>query len=112
MEYTKLKCTERVCEAIESAGDSCGELKEWKESGSTSSIPFPLLLNIHTTAAKYKQRTNPLSSPHMASFFNGMVFADGGGGGLYLHELLEGSELVLPSPDIQPQRVSGPLYQR
>ena len=40
-----------------------------------------------------------------------MVFTDGGGGGLYLHELLEGSELVLPSPDIQPKRVSGLLYQ-
>jgi hypothetical protein len=55
MEYTRLKCTERVCEAIESADDSCGELRDWKESGVTSCIPFPLLLNIHTTAEKHKK---------------------------------------------------------
>lgn len=52
MEYTRLKCTERVCGAIESAGESCGELREWKKSGATSCIPFPLLLNILTAAEK------------------------------------------------------------
>lgn len=47
MEYTRLKCTERVYGAIESADESYDELREWKKSGATSCIPFPLLLNIH-----------------------------------------------------------------
>ena len=57
MDYTRLKCTERVSEAIKSAGESCGELREWKESGATTCIPFSLLLNIRNAAAKHDKRT-------------------------------------------------------
>ena len=67
MDYTRLKCTERVSETIEKAGDGCIELREWKESGATTCIPFSLLLNIHTnTVARSKRKLT--AAKHFASF--------------------------------------------
>lgn len=50
MDYTSLRCTERLAEAAEYVGSNeriSSDLRKWKEAGDRTTIPFSLVRNIH-----------------------------------------------------------------
>ena len=69
MDYTVVKCTERLAAAVESVDGGervVGEIKEWKEGGDGAAMPFSLVQTVHSNMSK---ETEPGASklPGLAS---------------------------------------------